>query len=152
MRIAATSLAVLCPTTLALGLSLALQDPAVPLEPTPTKTFEVFRAKELLAERAESKRAYLPFLKRSTLHCGIDHLAKGALDGQSPHDQDEVDCVLAGQGRFTCGQRMVEVAEGDVLFVAALEEHRFHDVTEDLELLVCFSTAPPKPAEAEQRK
>jgi mannose-6-phosphate isomerase-like protein (cupin superfamily) len=35
----------------------------------------------------------------------------------------------------------VEVAAGDVLFVPMKEPHRFHDIREDLELLVFFAPA-----------
>lgn len=60
----------------------------------------------------------------------------GGVDDQSPHREDEVYVVTAGRARFSCGDRTVPVAPGDVIFVAAGEEHRFHDVTEALSLLL----------------
>jgi len=33
------------------------------------------------------------------------------------------------------------IAEGSVIFVAANVEHRFHDITEDLSVLVFFAPA-----------
>ena len=49
--------------------------------------------------------------------------------------------VTAGRGQFTGGGRTVEVAAGSVLFVPAGEAHRFHDITEDLAVLVFFGPA-----------
>lgn len=129
-------------TTLAAGAALARsatrQEPAVPPPP-----FESFRMDELRERRAELGRSYLSFLERSTLSCGLYRIGAGERDGQSPHAQDEVYHVLAGKGRFTAGEETVDVASGDVLFVAARAAHRFHDVAEDLEVLVFFSAADP---------
>ena len=54
------------------------------------KTWDAQVMKELLEKRARSERSYLQFLKVPTLSCGIYHLEKGSVDGQSPHDEDEV--------------------------------------------------------------
>lgn len=132
----------------AAGRSMAPQDDD---QPEPPKTFEVFEGKDLLAARAEKKAAWLPFLTRSSLYCGIYHLTKGGSDGQSPHGHDEVYHVLSGKGKFTAGEETVDVTPGQVLFVAAKVEHRFHDIEEDLDLLVFFSTARPMTAEDEDR-
>ncbi|MDA0668111.1 MAG: cupin domain-containing protein [Planctomycetota bacterium] len=78
------------------------------------------------------------FLSREKLYCGIYHLAAGSDDGQSPHDEDEVYYVVGGASKFTSGEKEMTVKAGDVLFVPALEAHRFHDISEDLKLLVFF--------------
>ena len=135
MKTAALCLLVLLPTL-----------PMVQDEPDPPKTFEVLEMKDLRAARAKAERAYLPFLDRSSLSCGLYHLAAGATDGQSPHTRDEVYYVLNGKGRFTAGDETVAVEPEQVLFVAAGVEHRFHDITEDLDLLVFFSSGKPMTA------
>lgn len=122
------------------ALVLFAQDAA---KPAPPATFEAFAMKALRQARAESKKAYLPFLERSSLSTGLYHLPKGARDGQSPHTQDEVYYVLNGRGKFTAGEETVDVAPGQVLFVAAKVEHRFQDISEDIDLLVFFSAAEP---------
>lgn len=66
--------------------------------------------------------------------------ATGA-DDQDPHAEDELYVVMAGRGRLTAGGETVAVVPGDVVFVPAGEVHRFHDVTEDLSLLVVFAPA-----------
>lgn len=47
--------------------------------------------------------------------------------------------VLAGFGRFTAGDETRDVRAGDVLFVAAGVPHRFHDIEDELHLLVAFA-------------
>ena len=50
--------------------------------------------------------------------------------------------MLAGRSRFTAGDDTRDVAPGDMIFVAARVPHRFHDITEQLRLIVVF--APPE--------
>src|ERR1700761_1535853 len=72
------------------------------------------------------------------LSVGTYSLRAGATDPQSPHTEDEVYVVTGGRAQFTSGDQTVEVTAGMVLFVPAGEQHRFHDVVEDLALLVFF--------------
>jgi len=65
----------------------------------------------------------------------------GSVDDQQPHTEDEVYYVAAGRGTLTIGADVVAVAPGTVAFVAAGVEHRFGDITEDLEVLVFWSPA-----------
>jgi len=97
------------------------------------------QAEKLLANTT----AWVPMLGRSTLSVGRYRLRAGSADGQSPHDRDEVYFVVAGKGRFTAAGQTRDVAAGDLVFVAAKAKHHFHDVTEDLDLLVIFSDAVP---------
>ena len=65
----------------------------------------------------------------------------GAADSQESHKEDEVYYVLAGRAKFTADGKSVEVGAGMCLFVPALESHRFHDISETLEVLVVFGPA-----------
>lgn len=85
--------------------------------------------------------AYVEFLRSPDLSVGVYRIARGAPDPQRPHAEDEVYHVLAGRARLTSGGRTVDMRPGDCVFVPAGEEHRFHDVEEDLELLVVFGPA-----------
>ncbi|PCJ54295.1 MAG: cupin [Planctomycetota bacterium] len=78
------------------------------------------------------------FLNREKLRVGVYHLAVGAEDVQSPHKEDEIYYVVSGKGSFTSGEKHMEVKAGDVIFVPAMESHRFYDISKDLELLVLF--------------
>ncbi len=104
----------------------------------------------LQAERAASGRPYLPFLTVPTMRAGLYELAAGAEDGQQPHGRDELYYVVEGRSRFTAGSETTDVGPGSVLFVAADVEHRFHDITESLSIVVFFSEVEPEQAELEQ--
>ncbi len=89
---------------------------------------------------------YDEFLRVPSLSAGTYVVPAGGDDGQQPHREDEVYVVLAGAARFTSGGETVDVRAGSVLFVPAYENHRFHDVTADLEVLVVFGPAETQPA------
>jgi mannose-6-phosphate isomerase-like protein (cupin superfamily) len=72
---------------------------------------------------------------------GVYRLAKGADDPQTPHTEDEAYYVLSGRGILRVGERDHPVGPGTLAFVPARAEHRFHDITEDLDLLVFFAPA-----------
>lgn len=75
------------------------------------------------------------------LSVGTYSIRAGATDAQSPHSEDEIYVVTKGRAQFTSDNETVRVEPGTVLFVPAKEEHRFHDITEDLVLLVFFGPA-----------
>lgn len=104
-------------------------------------TFDAFPLAELLARRAADGNPYLEFLRVPDLSVGLYVLAPGEVDRQQPHTEDEAYVVLAGRSRFTAGDRTVDVTPGDTLFVAAGVDHRFHDITDELRLIVAFGPA-----------
>jgi mannose-6-phosphate isomerase-like protein (cupin superfamily) len=75
------------------------------------------------------------------LSVGTYCIPSGGVDDQSPHTEDEIYVVTAGQARISTPHGTAEVGPGSVIFVPAGEEHRFIDVTEDLVLLVVFGPA-----------
>ncbi len=102
-----------------------------------------FELAALKARREAAGRPYLPFLDVPTLRMGLYVLAAGATDGQRPHTLDETYYIVKGKGMFKAGDKDTPVQEGSVLFVKAEVDHQFYDITEDLEILVFFSTATP---------
>ena len=64
-----------------------------------------------------------------------------AVDDQQPHTEDEVYYVWAGKAVLTVGNERMAVEPGSVAFVAAGVEHRFSEISEDLETLVFWSPA-----------
>jgi len=97
---------------------------------------------ESLRERARtSPHGYVEFLRVPSMSVGTYVLARGASDRQSPHTEDEIYYVVRGRGRFLHGDVDEEVGPGDVLFVPALQPHRFLDIVEELVLLVVFAPA-----------
>ncbi len=86
--------------------------------------------------------AWLDFLRVPSLSVGLYFLKAGQTDPQRPHAEDEVYYVLNGKASFSAGGETQAVAAGTLIFVERFAEHRFHDITDDLSVLVFF--APPE--------
>jgi mannose-6-phosphate isomerase-like protein (cupin superfamily) len=97
---------------------------------------------DLLAQRACGGRPYFEFLRSDALSVGLYVLDVGEADRQQPHGEDEIYVVMNGRSRFSAGDEARDLSPGSVIFVAAGVAHRFHDITERLELIVVF--APPE--------
>jgi len=97
---------------------------------------------ERLVELARAApNGYHEFLRVPAMSLGVYVLARGATDRQGPHREDEVYHVLRGRARFRHGNADRVVNPGDLLFVAAREEHRFHSIEDELVALVVFAPA-----------
>jgi mannose-6-phosphate isomerase-like protein (cupin superfamily) len=68
----------------------------------------------------------------------IEIYAPRGSDPQKPHTRDEVYFVVQGRGEFRNGSKLEKFGPGDVLFVPALEDHRFESFTDDLTVWVMF--------------
>lgn len=90
---------------------------------------------------SESGKLYEEFLRVPAMSAGLYVLPAGSTDPQRPHHEDEMYYVLRGRAQFKAGNEDREICAGSVLFVAAELEHRFHDITEELALLVFFAPA-----------
>ena len=101
-------------------------------------SYQAFELEELQADRS---RSYAEFLRRPGLSMGIYHLPVGGEDLQHPHSADEIYVVLAGHATLEVEGERLDVARGRVVSVDVGADHRFVDVTEDLQVLVVF--APP---------
>jgi mannose-6-phosphate isomerase-like protein (cupin superfamily) len=99
------------------------------------------RIDEIDRERAKAGKLYREFLRVPAMSAGLYVLPASGTDPQRPHHEDEVYYVIRGHGRFHAGDEDTEVLAGSVLFVAAEVEHHFHDVTEELAVLVFFAPA-----------
>src|SRR5262245_11658628 len=96
---------------------------------------------DVVARRAASGRPYLEFISVRDLSIGLYVLAPGEPDLQQPHTEDEVYYVVEGRGRITVGDEVRDVQPGTTVFVAAGVPHKFHDITEELQLFVAFGPA-----------
>lgn len=81
-------------------------------------------------------------LKSELLSVGVYTLPAGGIDDQTPHGEDEVYYVVSGRARLQVGADDHPVRSGSLLFVPARADHRFHDIEEELILLVFW--APPE--------
>ena len=93
------------------------------------------------AERAKAGKLYQEFLRVPLISVGVYVLPAGGNDPQKPHREDEVYYVVRGRARMRVGSEEQIVKAGSVIFVAAEVEHRFFDVSEELEVLVFFAPA-----------
>lgn len=84
---------------------------------------------------------YVDFLASELLSVGLAVWPAGSTDRQRPHEEDEVYYVISGRGVIRVGGEDRPVKPGSLVFVAAHVEHRFHDITDDLRVLVFW--APP---------
>jgi mannose-6-phosphate isomerase-like protein (cupin superfamily) len=78
----------------------------------------------------------LPVFAHGTLE--VEWYAPGTVDGQLPHDRDEVYVVARGTAAFWNGETRRNVAAGTFLFVAARRPHRFELMSPDFGVWVFF--------------
>jgi mannose-6-phosphate isomerase-like protein (cupin superfamily) len=104
-------------------------------------TMQAFELAELRARQAAGEKLYLEFLRVPALSMGLYVLPTGGTDPQKPHTEDEVYYVIAGRARFSCEGQVIPVQAGTTIYVAAGDEHRFHDIEEELTILVFFAPA-----------
>ncbi|MFL6139250.1 MAG: cupin domain-containing protein [Frankiaceae bacterium] len=102
----------------------------------------VYPFEALTRRRVDGGRPYLEFLRVDSMSAGIYALPSGGVDGQRPHDEDEVYVVVRGTARVTIDGQTSDVGPGTTIYVPAGVPHKFHDIAEDLHVLVVF--APPE--------
>jgi mannose-6-phosphate isomerase-like protein (cupin superfamily) len=100
-----------------------------------------FEISDLISQRASSDKRYLEFLRVPAMSMGLYTLPAGGVDPQSPHTEDEAYYIVSGRGQIFVGDEDRLVQPGSLVFVAAGVEHRFHSITEELQILVFFAPA-----------
>ena len=103
---------------------------------------QVFTLTDIVARHNERAGArFYEFLRVPTLSAGLYRLAAGATDPQQPHGEDEVYFVLHGHATLQVETDNVVVGPGSIAHIPARVPHRFHTITEALEVLVVFAPA-----------
>ena len=82
---------------------------------------------------------WIVHLDSDDLSVGTYSIPAGGLDDQTPHTEDEIYVVRAGRATLVTSSGTAEVGPGSVVFVPAMEAHRFTGISEDLALLVIFA-------------
>ena len=100
-----------------------------------------FELADLLATQGASGRLYHEFIRTHDLSVGVYVLPAGAADPQGPHTEDEVYYVVSGRATIRVGEEDRRVQAGSVVFVGADVPHRFHDIDEELTIVVFFGPA-----------
>ena len=83
----------------------------------------------------EGERSVLA-LKRGTLDIRLS--VPLPPNRQTPHEQDEIYCVIRGHGVLVHEDRHTRFGPGDILFVAAGVDHHYADFSADLALWRVF--------------
>jgi mannose-6-phosphate isomerase-like protein (cupin superfamily) len=81
-------------------------------------------------------------IRSALLSVGLYTLPAGGTDDQTPHDEDEVYYAVRGTATLRVGEEDHAVRPGSLLFVPAHAVHFFHDIREELVLVVFW--APPE--------
>jgi mannose-6-phosphate isomerase-like protein (cupin superfamily) len=100
-----------------------------------------FEVTDLQSARERLGKLYHEFLRVASMSAGLYHLNAGQDDPQGPHHEDEVYYVVRGRGKIRVADEDRDVQAGSIIFVAAHVVHRFHSITEDLDILVFFAPA-----------
>ena len=103
---------------------------------------DAFELEDVVAGHANVGEGCHEFFMASRLSLGLYVLKAGEPDLQQPHTEDEVYYVIQGQGMIRVGDEDRPVKAGSMVYVDEAVEHRFHNITEDLQILVMF--APPR--------
>jgi len=109
--------------------------------PDPMNAGYVTHLDEVLSARQLLGAPYHEFLRVPSLSAGVYVLPAGGEDPQRPHAEDEVYLVLLGRGQLRVGADDHPVGPGTIAYVPATAPHRFHSITEELQVLVCFAPA-----------
>jgi mannose-6-phosphate isomerase-like protein (cupin superfamily) len=91
--------------------------------------------------RDEQGHGYIDFLASEKLSVGLSVWPAGSIDRQRPHMEDEVYYVISGRAAIQVADEDRSVKAGSLVFVEAGVEHHFHDIEEDIRVLVFW--APP---------
>jgi len=101
-----------------------------------------FEIADLFRAVDHSAHVYEEFLRADELSVGVAVWPAGSVDDQTPHTEDEVYYVVAGRAVIRVEQEDRPVGPGSIVYVPVGVGHRFHDIAEDLEVLVFW--APPR--------
>ena len=102
---------------------------------------DAFELDRVIAQQSKLNRPYLEFLHVPSLSAGVYVLPAGGVDTKEPHKADEVYYIISGRGFIQVGTESRPVEPGTVVFVEANVEHRFHEIAEDLTILIFYAHA-----------
>ena len=105
--------------------------------------FQAAELDDIVAQARAAPDGYAAEVLRSDLlSVGLYLLPAAGNDDQTPHNEDEVYYAVSGKATLRVGAEDHQVQSGTLLFVPALATHYFHDIEEELVLVVFW--APPE--------
>jgi mannose-6-phosphate isomerase-like protein (cupin superfamily) len=85
---------------------------------------------------AQAPKPYIVLFERGDML--IELFSPRGRDTQGPHDRDELYVIASGSGTFRRGDKTLDFATGDTLFVPAFLPHRFESWSDDFKTWVIF--------------
>jgi len=120
------------------------------MKATGSVSFQSAELDDVVAQARAATDGYAAEVLRSDLlSVGLYLLPAGGADDQTPHDEDEVYYTVRGRATLRVGAVDHAVNPGTLLFVPAQAVHFFHDIEEELILVVFW--APPEGSGAPDR-
>jgi mannose-6-phosphate isomerase-like protein (cupin superfamily) len=105
--------------------------------------FQSAELNDMIAQARAASDSYAAAVLRSDLlSVGLYIVPAGGTDDQVPHGEDEVYYAVQGRAKLRVEEDDHLVRPGTVLFVPARAVHYFHEISEELILLVFW--APPE--------
>jgi len=102
--------------------------------------FQIAYLDDIVAAAKGSPGGYAgEVLKSPHLSVGVYTVSASAIDDQTFHSEDEVYYVVRGRASFRVAGVDEPVRPGSLLFVGAGTDHRFHEIAEDLVLVVFWA-------------
>jgi mannose-6-phosphate isomerase-like protein (cupin superfamily) len=105
-------------------------------------SFQAAELADMVAQARDADGYAAEVLRSDLLSVGLYLLPAGGTDDQTPHNEDEVYYAVSGRAALRVAEEDHAVQPGSLLFVPALAVHSFHDIEEDLVLVVFW--APPE--------
>lgn len=102
---------------------------------------DFFQVEQLEKQRSDDGKRYLEFIRVPAMSAGLYVLPGGGQDPQKPHNEDELYYVVRGRARVRVGSEDRDVGPGSIIFVGAKVQHQFHEIAEELAVLVFFAPA-----------
>ena len=106
-----------------------------------SKQMMLFELDEVVKTQQDLGELYWEFLRVPALSMGVYTLDVGATDPQQPHSEDEIYLVQQGRAKLWVDGKDIPVQTGSIIYVAAYAPHYFHQIEEQLTVLVFFAPA-----------
>ena len=103
---------------------------------------DAFEVDEEFAKLGPGRDDFAHFFATDRLTLTVVRWLAGTVDDQTPHAEEEVYYIVRGTAQVSVAGQTRPVGPGSIVHVAARVEHHFHDILEDLEVLVFW--APPR--------
>ena len=103
---------------------------------------DVFDINHIVEGHAAKGELYYEFFEAERLSVGLYVLKSGTTDPQTPDTEDEIYYVVSGKWTVEIEGEQRKIGPGAVIYVGEHVNHRFHTITEDLNVIVVF--APPR--------